>query len=65
MVEYKRMFIDTSKQVFQLHGVDAREEPALRGKLRRGEMLAFFAKLPATLVGPGSAFPALARLRPA
>lgn len=37
--------IDTSKHVFQLHGVNAGEQPELRKKLRRQEMERFFAKL--------------------
>src|SRR3979490_2043058 len=43
--------MDTSKNFFQLHGVDAAERPVLRRKLRRSEVLGFFAKLPATVVG--------------
>jgi len=43
--------MDTSKHIFQLHGVDAAERPVLRGKLRRNEVLAFFAKLPPTVIG--------------
>jgi len=43
--------MDTSKQVFQLHGVNAAEEPVLRGKLRRKEMVAFFQRLEPTVVG--------------
>jgi transposase len=46
-----RIGMDTSKHFFQLHGVDAAELPALRRKLRRKEMLAFFAKLPPTVIG--------------
>jgi transposase len=42
--------MDTSKHVFQLHGVDAAEEPVLRKKLRRKEVAAFFEKLPPTVV---------------
>jgi Transposase and inactivated derivatives len=41
-----RIGIDTSKSVFQLHGVDAAEQPVLRRKLRRGQVLAFFSSLP-------------------
>jgi transposase len=51
MDKITRIFIDTSKQVFQLHGVDAAEQPVLRKKLRRGQVLAFFAGLEPTLVG--------------
>jgi transposase len=43
--------MDTSKHIFQLHGVDATELPALRKKLSRKQMLEFFAKLPATVIG--------------
>ncbi len=46
-----RTGMDTSKYFFQLHGVDAAEQPVLRRKLRRNEILAFFAKLPPTVVG--------------
>jgi transposase len=46
-----RIGMDTSKHIFQLHGVDATERPVMRRKLRRNEMLGFFAKLPATVVG--------------
>ncbi|PJG51583.1 IS110 family transposase, partial [Bradyrhizobium forestalis] len=43
MSEIIRIGVDTSKSVFQLHGVDAAEQPVLRKKLRRRDMLAFFA----------------------
>ena len=43
--------MDTSKQVFQLHGVNAAEEPVLRRKLRRKEMMAFFQRIEPTEVG--------------
>jgi transposase len=43
--------MDTSKHIFQLHGVDSAERPVLRRKLRRNEVLAFFAKLPPTVIG--------------
>jgi len=43
--------MDTSKQIFQLHGVDAAEEPVLRKKLRRKEMMKFFEELAPTQVG--------------
>jgi len=43
--------MDTSKHIFQLHGVDAAERPVLRRKLRRNEVLAFFAKLAPTVIG--------------
>ena len=44
-----RIGMDTSKHIFQLHGVDAAEQPVLRKRLRRKEVLAFFAKLPPTV----------------
>src|SRR3984893_12183872 len=46
-----RIGMDTSKHFFQLHGVDAAEQPVLRRKLGRNQMLTFFAKLPPTVVG--------------
>jgi len=46
-----RIGMDTSKHIFQLHGVDAAERMILRRKLRRKEVLQFFAALEPTLVG--------------
>jgi transposase len=43
--------MDTSKHIFQLHGVNAAEEPVLRKKLRRKEMFAFFERLAPTVIG--------------
>jgi transposase len=43
--------MDTSKHIFQLHGVDAAERPVLRKRLGRKQMVAFFAKLPPTVIG--------------
>src|SRR5882724_5701391 len=43
--------MDTSKHFFQLHGVDTAERTVLRRKLRRNEVLAFFAKQPPTVIG--------------
>jgi transposase len=51
MNEIIRIGMDTSKSVFQLHGVNAAEQPVLRKKLRRRAVLAFFAKLAPTKVG--------------
>ena len=45
-----RIGLDTSKRIFQLHGVDAAERPVLRRKLGRAAMEAFFARLAPTLV---------------
>lgn len=46
-----RIGVDTSKSVFQLHGVDAAERPVVLKKLRRGEMRRFFGSLPPTVIG--------------
>jgi transposase len=46
-----RIFIDTSKQFFQLHGVNAAEQVVLRRKLKRHQVLPFFARLEPTLIG--------------
>lgn len=42
-----RIGMDTSKNVFQLHGVDEAAQPVLRKKLRRNQVLGFFARLSA------------------
>ena len=46
-----RIGLDTSKHVFQVHGVDEREQPVLRRQIRRSELEKFFAKLPSTRIG--------------
>jgi transposase len=46
-----RIFIDTSKSVFQLHGVNAAEAVVLRRQLRRSELIGFFSGLAPTVVG--------------
>jgi transposase len=46
-----RIGMDTSKHIFQLHGVDAAEKPVLRKRLGRKAMVDFFAKLPPTVIG--------------
>lgn len=46
-----RIGLDTSKSVFQVHGVNEAEQPVLRRKLRRGQVLAFFAAVAPTKVG--------------
>jgi transposase len=45
-----RIGMDTSKHFFQLHGVNQAEQPILRKKLRRKDVLPFFARLPPTEV---------------
>jgi transposase len=46
-----RIGLDTSKHLFQIHGVDENEKPMLRRQLRRGEVEKFFAKHPPTRIG--------------
>src|SRR5499427_4176405 len=43
--------LDLAKKVFQVHGVDAEGKVVVARKLRRKEVLSFFAKLPPCLVG--------------
>ena len=43
--------IDIAKNVFQVHGIDATGEVVVRRQLRRRQVLAFFTKLSACLVG--------------
>ena len=51
MDQILRIGMDTSKQVFQLHGVNGAEEPVLRRKLRRSQLIDFFAAQPRTVIG--------------
>jgi len=46
-----RIGMDTSKSVFQLHGVDSCEQPMLRKKIRRQQVVGLFGKLAPTRVG--------------
>ena len=46
-----RIGMDTSKSVFQLHGVNAAERAVLKKQLRRSQVLGFFSGLEATKVG--------------
>jgi transposase len=43
--------IDLAKNVFQVHGVDARGKVVLRKQLRRAQVAVFFANLPSCLIG--------------
>ena len=43
--------LDVAKHVFQVHGVDAAGQVVVRKRLRRAEVLGFFAKLPPCLIG--------------
>jgi transposase len=45
-----RIGLDTSKNVFQLHGVDEGEAVVLRRQMRRSEMIRYFERLPPALV---------------
>ena len=51
MNEITTIGLDLAKHVFQVHGVDASGATVVRKRLRRGEVLAFFARLPGCLVG--------------
>jgi transposase len=46
-----RIGLDTSKHLFQVHGVDESEQPVMRRQLRRSELEKFFGKLPPTRIG--------------
>jgi transposase len=46
-----RIGLDTSKLVFQIHGVDENETPVLRRQIRRSEVAKFFAKLAPARIG--------------
>ena len=48
MTKIARIGIDTSKSVFQLHGVDEAAQTVLKRKLRRRELLAFLEKIAPT-----------------
>lgn len=50
MEQIIRIGMDTSKNVFQLHGVNAAEQPILRRKFSRREMVKFFEKVPPTTI---------------
>lgn len=51
MKEISRIGLDLAKTVFQVHGVNAREEVVVRRSLRRSQLLEWFSKLPPCLVG--------------
>ena len=46
-----RIGLDTSKSVFQVHGVNQREESVLKKRLRRSQLVEWFARLEPTLIG--------------
>ena len=51
MGEITTIGVDLAKHVFRVHGVDAEGATVLRKQLRRGQVLAFFSKLPPSVVG--------------
>lgn len=51
MNEIVTVGIDLAKNVFQIHGIDAAGAVVVRRKLRRSQMLAFFASLEPCLIG--------------
>jgi len=51
MEQVIRIGLDTSKHVFQVHGVDGSERVVLRRQLSRGQVEKFFAGLPPTVLG--------------
>ena len=51
MRKLTRIGMDTSKSVFQVHGVDDDEQPALRRKLRRQDLNKFFGSVPRLRIG--------------
>src|SRR5476651_2183200 len=42
---------DLAKNVFQVHGIDAKEKVVVRKQLRRSQVIAFFKALPPCLIG--------------
>jgi transposase len=51
MTEVSTIGLDLAKNVFQVHGVDVAGETVIRRQLRRRQVLPFFRKQPACLVG--------------
>ena len=43
--------IDIAKNVFQVHGINETGEVVVRRQLRRRQVLSFFSRLPACLIG--------------
>src|SRR5256885_4249549 len=46
MSEITTIGLDLAKHVFQAHGIDAEGTTVLRKRLRRGQVLAFFSRIP-------------------
>lgn len=51
MEKITRLGMDTSKSVFQLHGVDGNDQPVLRKKLQRKQVLKFLGELGPAKIG--------------
>src|SRR5256885_6043537 len=51
MSEITIIGLDIAKHVFQAHGIDAEGTTVLRKRLRRGQVLAFFSRIPRCVVG--------------
>jgi transposase len=51
MSEITTIGLDLAKHVFQVHGIDAQGTTVLRKRLRRGQVLAFFSRVPRCVVG--------------
>jgi transposase len=51
MTQITTVGLDLAKSVFQVHGADKHGRPVVRKKLRRRQVLGFFAKLPPCLIG--------------
>src|SRR6201990_2875189 len=51
MSEITTIGLDLAKNVFQVHGVDAEGTTVGRKRLRRGQVLAFFSRIPRCVVG--------------
>jgi len=51
MQEITTIGLDIAKSVFQVHGIDASGEGVVRRQLRRRQVLPFFRKLPACIIG--------------
>ncbi len=51
MQEITTIGLDIAKSVFQVHGIDASGEGVMRRQLRRRQVLHFFRKLPACVIG--------------
>jgi len=50
-MEVSMIGLDLAKRVFQVHGVDGACREVLSKRLRRGQVLAFFASLPPSVIG--------------